>query len=42
MSQQRKRDITTLQIKPSTRDALKKKKRGGETFDELLRRGFRL
>lgn len=33
---------TTVWVSPSTRDALKKKKRGGESFDEMIRRRFRI
>ena len=38
----RKRNITTLQLKPETRVALKKKKRGDESYDDLIRRGFKI
>lgn len=33
-----KRDVTTIQLKRAEREALKKKKRGGETYADLFRR----
>jgi hypothetical protein len=33
-----KRDLTTLQLKRSEREALKRNKRGGETYADMLRR----
>jgi len=37
-----KRTITTIQLDPKTRDALKRKKRGDETYDAYIRRWLKL
>ncbi|MFA5378048.1 MAG: hypothetical protein WC455_20015 [Dehalococcoidia bacterium] len=36
------KEITTIQLRPSTRELLKKRKRGGETYDDIIRRRFGL
>jgi predicted CopG family antitoxin len=36
------RRITTIQIDKDTREKIKKKKRGGESFNEMIRRRFGL
>ena len=37
-----KKTITTIQLDPKTRDALKRKKRGDETYDAFIKRRFGL
>ena len=37
-----KKTITTIQLDPRTRDALKRKKRGDESYDDFIKRRFKL
>lgn len=35
---ERKRDITTMQVSPKIREAIKRKKRGDETYNDFFKR----
>lgn len=42
MASSPKNDITTIRVSTPTHELLKKKKRGGESFEDMIKRRFRL